>query len=116
MHANHTWDLVPFPANKQAIGCKWVYKVKHKVDGNIERFKVRLVVKGYTQQLGIDYTEIFSSIIKMTSVRSLIATAVKKGWDIHQLDINNVFLHGDLYEEVYMQISPSLVIPDPTLV
>uniref|UniRef100_A0A2N9IR39 Fibronectin type III-like domain-containing protein n=1 Tax=Fagus sylvatica TaxID=28930 RepID=A0A2N9IR39_FAGSY len=109
MHAldlNHTWDLVHKPAGTSIIGCRWVFTVKQNPDGTVDRLKARLVAKGFTQTYGLDYTETFSPVAKLNSIRIIISLAANLDWPLHQLDVKNVFLHGDLNETVYMAQPP----------
>ena len=96
------------PARKKAIGCRWVFTVKVNPNGSIAWLEARFVAKGYAQTYGVDYSDTFSPISKLTFIRLFISLATH-GWDLHQLDIKNVFLHGDLVEEVYMEQPPGFV-------
>ena len=94
---NQTWNLVQFPTGIIPLQNKWVYKLKEEGGGK-NRFKARLVVKGFAQKKGIDFDEIFSPIVKMTSIRTILSLVAVQDLHFEQLDVNTYFLHGDLEE------------------
>ena len=98
MH-NQTWDLVRFPTGKIELKNKWVYKLKEE-DGGKQRYKARLVVKGFAQKKGIDFDEIFSPVVKMTSTKTILSLVAVENLHLEQLDVKIAFLHGDLEEEI----------------
>ena len=93
---NGTWTLELLPPGKKALGSQWVYRTKFLSNGENERLKSRLVVHGNHQQAGIDYIETFAPVAKMTTVRIFLVIAASKNWELHQMDVHNAFLHGDL--------------------
>ena len=106
LEKNHTWRLVSLPKGRKLVGCKWVFTVKYGPTGLIDRYKARLVAKGFTQTYGIDFQETFSPVAKLNTIRILLSLAANLDWPLHQFDVKNAFLHGDLEEEVYMAIPP----------
>jgi len=102
LHKNKTWSLVELPEGRKAIGCKWVYKIKRDSNKQVERYRARLVVKGYAQKEGIDFSEIFSPVVRLITIRVVLALCAAFDLHLEQLDMNTAFLHGELEEEIYM--------------
>ena len=100
---HQTWELVDKPTHKRAIGVKWVYRTKLNYDGFINKHKTRLVVKGYAQMFGVDFSETFAPVARLDTIRMLLALAAQKGWNIHQMDVKSAFLNGYLEEEIFVE-------------
>jgi hypothetical protein len=100
---NQTWELMDLPVGAKTIGVKWIFKTKLNETGEVDKYKARLVAKGYSQQHGIDFTEVFAPVARMDTIRMIVALAACRGWDIFQLDVKSAFLHGELSENVYVE-------------
>jgi hypothetical protein len=100
---NNVWDIVPRPKDKSMVSSKWVYNIKHAVDGGVENFKEIFVAKGFSQKEGMDYDENFSPVARYTSIRVIIALASVLGWKLHQMDVKTSFLNGKVEQEVFLE-------------
>ena len=98
---NQTWELIELLVGKKALHNKWIYRIKNEHDGR-KRYKARLVVKGFQQKKGIDYSEIFSPVVKMSTIRLVLGMVATKNLHLEQLNVKTTFLHGDLEEDIYM--------------
>lgn len=109
---NSTWDLVTATETMNVVGCRWVFTIKYNSDGTIDRYKARIVAKGYHQQQGVDYEDTFSPVIKSTTIRIVLGLAVNNDWPVRQIDVNTAFLQGHLSEEVFMLQPPGFTDKD----
>ncbi|XP_076912187.1 uncharacterized protein LOC143570413 [Bidens hawaiensis] len=109
LHFNRTWTFVPRPLSTNIVGSKWVYRIKDHSDGSIERYKAHLVAQGYTQIPGLDYSHTFSPVVKASTVPIVLSLAVLNSWKLHQLDVKNAFLNGNLSETAFMKQPPGFV-------
>ncbi|KAG8483166.1 hypothetical protein CXB51_022143 [Gossypium anomalum] len=104
LHKNKTWDLVKLPKGKKTVRCKWMFKKKEGTPGVEEpKYKARLVAKGYSQVPGVDFTDVFSPVVKHSSIRALLGIVAMHDLELEQLDVKTAFLHGELEEDIYMQ-------------
>lgn len=111
-NANKTWSIVEKKGSEKEISGRWVFKLKLYADGSIERYKARLVARGYTQKQGVDFHEVFSPVVRMDSVRLLFSIAAQFNLKFKQFDIATAFLHGEVSEELYLKPPEGLDVPD----
>lgn len=99
---NKTWTLADLPKDRKVVSNRWIYRLKHKTNGELERYKARLVVRGFTQEYGIDYEETFSPVVKFSSIRMILSVAAAEKLFLKQFDVKTAFLYGELADEIYM--------------
>ena len=111
INKNGTWELVDRPKNQKIIGVKWVFRIKYNSDGSVNKLKARLVVKGYSQEYGVDFSNTFAPVARHDTIRLLVALAAKMGWKIHYLDVKSTFLNGVLEEDIYVEQPEGFQVP-----
>ncbi|WVZ92733.1 hypothetical protein U9M48_038777 [Paspalum notatum var. saurae] len=112
LEKNGTWDIVRLPVGKKAVRCKWIFKRKEgSSPSETTRYKARLVAKGFSQIPGIDYNDVFSPVVKHSSIRALFGIIAMHNLEIEQLDVKTAFLHGDLEEKIYMDQPEGFIVP-----
>nr|CAI44659.1 OSJNBa0061C06.9 [Oryza sativa Japonica Group] len=112
LEKNHTWELVKLPKEKKPIRCKWIFKRKKGISPSDEAmYKARLVAKGYSQIPGIDFNDVFSPVVKHSSIRTLLSIVAMHDYELEQMDVKTAFLHGELEEDIYMEQSEGFVVP-----
>ncbi|KAK2373433.1 putative mitochondrial protein [Trifolium repens] len=107
--SNGTWTLVPPQKHTNVVDCKWLFRIKRNSDGSVARYKARLVAKGFTQTPGLDFKKTFAPVVKPQTIKVILTIALRQGWTLHQMDVNNAFLQGQLSEDVYMQQPPGFI-------
>jgi hypothetical protein len=116
VEANHTWEIIDKPKDVNLISTKWVFKIKMLPNGLIDKYKARLCVRGFSQEYGVDYFETFILVIRMESLRILLALTTTQDWEIYQMDVISAYLLGDLEEEAYIEAPKGLeVLPGKAL-
>ncbi|KAD2806293.1 hypothetical protein E3N88_39670 [Mikania micrantha] len=108
---NHTWELVDLPSGCKPLGYRWIFRRKMKADGSIDKYKERLVIKGFRQKEGLDYLDNYSRVTRITSIRLMLAIAALRDLEVHQMDVKTAFLNGDLEEEIYMEQTDGFLAP-----
>ena len=100
---NDMWEVVSRLTGKSMVPSRWLYKIKHVVDGSIEKYKARFVARGFTKKEGIDYDETFAPVARYTTIKTIISCAAVFRWKLHQMDVKIAFLNGKIDEEVYIE-------------